>query len=92
MMDDKKVMFCKFIGAKIRYYRTISGIAQHGLSQKELARHSNLHSDTISRIERGNYNDSIPLTTLIDIADGLGIDVQLLITMNDVEKRLMNQN
>jgi transcriptional regulator with XRE-family HTH domain len=89
-MGDKKIMLCKFIGAKIRYYRTISGIAQHGLSQEELARRSNLHPDTISRIERGNYNDSIPLTTLVDIADGLGIDVQLLITITEVEKQLMN--
>ena len=91
-MGDKKVMFCKFIGAKIRYYRMISGIAQHGLSQEELARRSNLHPDTISRIERGNYNDSIPLTTLIDIANGLHIDMQLLIIITDVEKRLMHWN
>lgn len=89
-MGDKKTMLCKFIGAKIRYYRTISGIDQHGLSQEELAKRSNLHPDTISRIERGNYNDSIPLTTLVDIADGLGVDAQLLITITEVEKRLMN--
>lgn len=91
-MGDKKTMLCKFIGAKIRYYRMISGIAQHGLSQEELARRSNLHPDTISHIERGNYNDSIPLTTLIDIANGLHIDMQLLIIITDVEKRLMHWN
>ena len=36
---------------------------------------ANLHPDTISRLERGAYNDSVPLSTLIDIADALGIDV-----------------
>lgn len=89
MIDDKKTKLCKLIGAKIRYYRTISGIAQNGLSQEELARRSNLHPDTISRIERGNYNDSIPLSTLVDIANGLDIDVQFLITITDIEKRLI---
>lgn len=91
-MSDKKEMLCKIIGAKVRYYRTMSGIGQNGLSQKELARRANLHPDTVSRIERGNYNDSVPLNTLVDIADGLGIDVQLLITMTDVEKKLVNWN
>lgn len=30
---------------------------------------------TISRIERGKYNQNIPLATLLDIAGALGINV-----------------
>lgn len=89
-MVDKKEMLWKAIGAKVRYYRTICGIAQNGLSQEELARRANLNPHTISRIERGNYNESIPLTTLVDIATGLEIDVQQLIDLSDTEKRLMH--
>lgn len=88
-MDNKKQLICKLIGAKIRYYRTLSGINQGGLSQNEVAKLANLHPDTISRLERGAYNDSVPLSTLIDIADALGIDVALLLSISEDEKKLI---
>lgn len=91
-MDNKKQLICKLIGAKIRYYRTLSGINQGGLSQNEVAKLANLHPDTISRLERGAYNDSVPLSTLIDIADALGIDVALLLSISDDEKKLIQWN
>ena len=91
-MDTKKQLICKLIGAKIRYYRTLSGINQGGLSQNEVAKLANLHPDTISRLERGAYNDSVPLSTLIDIADALGIDVALLLSISEDEKKLIQWN
>lgn len=75
------------IGARIRYYRKISN-----LKQEELARRIGISISALQRIEQGNYNKSISLTTLLDIADGLHIDVQLLLNMNETEKRLMDWN
>lgn len=91
-MDTKKQLICKLIGAKIRYYRTLSGMNQGGLSQTDVAKLANLHPDTISRLERGAYNDSVPLSTLIDIADALGIDVALLLSISEDEKKLIQWN
>jgi len=88
-LDTKKQLICKLIGAKIRYYRTLSGMNQGGLSQTDVAKLANLHPDTISRLERGAYNDSVPLSTLIDIADALGIDVALLLSISEDEKKLI---
>ena len=88
-MDKKKQLICKLIGAKIRYYRTLCGMNQGGLSQTDVAKLANLHPDTISRLERGAYNDSVPLSTLIDIADALGIDVALLLSISEDEKKLI---
>jgi transcriptional regulator with XRE-family HTH domain len=88
-MDSRKQVFCKIIGAKIRYYRTLRGIPVGGLSQMDVARKANLHTDTVSRLERGAYNDSIPLSTLMDVADALGIDVSLLLSISDTEKKLI---
>ena len=77
-------MLYKLIGARIRYYRTISG-----LSQKELAKRVHLSESAISRIERGDYNESITLSTVLDIASGLKIDFQRLLSMSDEEAQLM---
>ena len=91
-MDTKKQLICKLIGAKIRYYHTLCGMNQGGLSQTDVAKLANLHPDTISRLERGAYNDSVPLSTLIDIADALGIDVALLLSISEDEKKLIQWN
>lgn len=91
-MDTKKQLICKLIGSKIRYYRTLCGMNQGGLSQTDVAKLANLHPDTISRLERGAYNDSVPLSTLIDIADALGIDVALLLSISEDEKKLIQWN
>lgn len=82
-MYDKKAMICKLIGAKIAYYRNISG-----LTQGSLAKRSHISKSTLSRIERGNYNQSVTISVLIDIADALHIDLQLLMSFSDEEKRL----
>ncbi len=43
-----------------------------GLSQAELARHAGISTDAVSRIERGSPP---ALTTLIAIADALGVEL-----------------
>lgn len=86
-MANKKELYLMLIGARIRYYRKISN-----LKQEELARRIGISISALQRIEQGNYNKSISLTTLLDIADGLHIDVQLLLNMNETEKRLMDWN
>ena len=83
-LGEKKFLFFTLIGARIRYYRKLSG-----LGQAELAKRVGISESTLRRIEQGTYNQNVSLTTLIDIADGLRIDVQLLLTINDDEKRLL---
>lgn len=75
---DQKDMLYKLIGARIRYYRTLNG-----LNQRELAKRVHLSESAIGRIERGD------LSTLVDIANGLKIDVQRLLTMDEDEERLL---
>ncbi|WP_418378450.1 helix-turn-helix domain-containing protein [Acidaminococcus sp.] len=87
---DKKHKLCRFIGAKIRYDRMLRAIEHNGFSQADLGNLAHLHTDTISRIERGTYHDSIPLSTLMDISDALGIDVAELMTLTETEKELIH--
>ena len=58
------------------------------ISQKELAKRINMSASTIGKVERGQYNDNLSLSLLLDIADGLQIDVTLLTTFTDLEKRI----
>ncbi len=83
VVDPRKQILFKQIGAKIAYYRTL-----RGLSQKELAKRSCISESTLSRLERGQYNDNVSLSLLIDIADGLQIDLTLLVTFSDMEKQM----
>ena len=83
IVDPRKQILFKQIGAKIAYYRTL-----RDLSQKELAKRSCISESTLSRIERGQYNDNVSLSLLIDIADGLQIDLTLLVTFSDMEKQM----
>lgn len=82
-MSINKELYFTLIGAKIRYYRKISQ-----LSQEELAKSINISPSTLRRIEQGTYNQSISLATLIDIADGLHVDIQDLLIVSDLEKKL----
>jgi len=58
------------------------------MSQKELAKRANLSVSALSKIERGRYNDNVSVSLLFDIADGLQIDITLLVTFNDLEKNM----
>lgn len=64
------------------YYRTLRGMTQEQLSEKV-----NISKSTLGRIERGSYNNNVSMSTLLDIADGLKIEVALLVTFNEEEKK-----
>ena len=83
VVDPRKQILFKQIGAKIAYYRTL-----RELSQKELAKKVYISESTLSRIERGQYNDNLSLSMLMDIADGLQIDLTLLVTFSEMEKQM----
>ena len=51
-----------------------------------LAARVHLSRSTLSKIEHGNYNRSISLDLLLDIADGLGIDLSMLFVLDRDEK------
>ena len=82
-MDVRKKILLKQIGAKIAYYRTL-----RDLKQEELAELAHISQSVLSRIEGGKYNDTLSVPMLLDIADGLRIDMSLLVSFNEVEKQM----
>ena len=82
-MDVRKKILLKQIGAKIAYYRTL-----RDLKQEELAALSHISQSVLSRIESGKYNDTLSVPMLLDIADGLQIDMSLLVSFNETEKQM----
>lgn len=81
-MNVSKTIIFRQIGAKVAYYRTLRGMTQEQLSEKV-----NISKSTLGRIERGSYNNNVSMSTLLDIADGLKIEVALLVTFNEEEKK-----
>jgi transcriptional regulator with XRE-family HTH domain len=79
----KKTLIYRVIGAKIAYYRTL-----RQLSQRELANKVSLSTSTLGRIERGKYNNGVPISTLLDIAEGLRIELSALVTFSEEEKKV----
>ena len=73
----------KQIGNKVAYYRKL-----RNLTQDQLAGRVTISVSSISKLERGKYNNNIPLSMLIMIAEGLRIDVSLLVTFDEREKLL----
>lgn len=73
----------KQIGNKVAYYRKL-----RNLTQDELADRVNISVSSLSKLERGKYNNNIPLSMLIMIAEGLRIDVSMLVTFDEREKLL----
>ncbi len=82
-MDSRKAVVFKQIGAKIAYYRTLRGMHQVVLAEK-----IGISSSVLSRIERGKYNENVSVSMLLDIAEGLGIDVAMLVTFDEHEKAM----
>ena len=82
-MDVRKAIIFKQIGAKIAYYLTL-----RGMHQVDLANKIGVSKSVLSRIERGKYNDNISVSLLLDIADGLQIDMSMLVTFNEQEKQM----
>ena len=82
-LKARKAIIYKQIGAKIAYYRKM-----RELTQEELAEKIHLSRSSIGRIERGKYNHNISISLLIDIADGLRIDIAMLVTFDEQEKKI----
>lgn len=74
-MFEKRI---KKLGAKILYFRKIQG-----LTQEQLAEKVGITSKYLSRIETGNYPNSVSLITLMIIADKLNVCTSELI--KDIE-------
>ena len=73
----------KQIGNKVAYYRKL-----RNLTQDELADRVNISVSSLSKLERGKYNNNIPLSMLIMIAEWLRIDVSMLVSFDEREKFL----
>ena len=82
-MDVSKVIMFRQIGAKVAYYRTL-----RQLTQAELAKKVHISRSTLYRIEHGRYEEGISLSTLIDIADGLHIELTHLVSFTEEEKKI----
>ena len=74
----RQKLFCKQVGAKIAYYRTLLELSQDALAKK-----ANIGTSVLRRIERGRYRDDLSLLLLLDIAEGLRIDVSFLVSFTD---------
>lgn len=79
---DKKVVICQ-IGAKIAYWRTL-----RGMTQATLAKQAGLSKTIISKLERGNYNENVSISHIIDIAEAMNVDFTLLVDFNAVERQM----
>lgn len=81
-MNIKRKQIYKHIGARIAYFRTLND-----LSQEELAQRIHLSRATLGKIERGIYGSSISLDTLLDIAEVLGLEMEMIISSDSEERQ-----
>ncbi|WP_455577776.1 helix-turn-helix domain-containing protein [Anaerosinus sp.] len=65
------------------YYRKLRNLTQEELSEK-----INISKSSLGKIECGCYNNSVSLTLLMLIAEGLDIDIDLLVKFDVREKNL----
>lgn len=73
----------KQIGRKVAYYRRLQS-----MTQEELARKINISTSSLGKIERGTYNNNVSLSMLMTIAEGLHVDLAMLVTFDKREKVL----
>lgn len=81
-MDFKRKQIYKHIGARIAYFRALND-----MSQDELAHRIHISRGTLSKIERGSYDSSVSLDTLLDIADVLGMEFSMFISSDSEERQ-----
>ena len=86
LLGRKEFLF-RQIGAKVAYYRKM-----RNLTQKELADKIHISRSSIGKIERGAYNHNISMSVLIDIIDGLEIELSMLFTFTEQEKKIWSKN
>ena len=82
-IEVARIIMYRQIGAKVAYYRTL-----RQLTQDELARIIHVSRSTLNRIERGRYNGGISLSTLMDVAEGLRVELSNLVSFTDEEKKV----
>lgn len=70
----------KQIGRKIAYYRKL-----RNLTQEQLARKVNISKSALGKIECGRYNRTISLSMLMTIAEGLNINLELLLKFEELK-------
>gem|GEM_PF-1222499 len=68
----------KQIGRKIAYYRRLRNLTQEALAKK-----INISTSYLSKIECGNYPKSVSLSVLMSIAEGLDIELYLLVKFDE---------
>ena len=68
----------KKIGAQIVYYRKLKGV-----TQEKMASEVGISPQYLSRIENGSYPKSVSLSTLMRIADYLGVPISKLLEKVD---------
>lgn len=81
-MDFKRKLVYKHIGARITYFRALND-----MSQDELAHRIHISRGTLSKIERGSYDSSVSLDTLLDIADVFGMEFSMFISSDPEERQ-----
>lgn len=88
-MNARHVLLYRQIGAKIAYYRTLEGMSQEDLARKIAISKSTLSKSTLSKIERGKYNSGLSIATLLNIADGLKVELYSLLLCTQEELRVL---
>jgi len=73
----------KQIGSKVAYYRRLRNMTQDALAEK-----SNISTSSLGKIERGKYNNNVSMSMLLAIAEGLHVDVAMLLQFDAREKEL----
>lgn len=81
-MKQSTAKRCKLIGGKIAGYRIT-----RGLTQDELAARIHISRITLNRIERFTNLKDLSIGTIVEIAEGLEINPQLLLDMNEEEEQ-----
>lgn len=54
----------------------------------KIAYYRSISSSVLSRIERGKYDENVSVSILLDIAEGLGIDIAMFVTFDEHEKAM----
>ena len=73
----------KQIGRRVAYYRRL-----RNLTQEELAKRINISKSSLGKVERGKYNNNISLSMLMAIAEGLNVNLAVLVTFDEREQAL----
>lgn len=82
-MDRTREFRLRQLGAKVAYYRKL-----RCMTQGQLAAKISVNRNTIGRIERGKYNKNVSLSMLMDIADGMGIELVSLLDFSEADAML----